>query len=458
MPREKEALLMNNEKHCDRFDTIVVLSHECPFVSGNPSAESYLEREMKVLAENADRVIVFAHEGMFDTWPVKEGMPENVTAFGISNCVTIPSESSLGRLKRLGCLAKHPRAVWSERRRITSRDALFAATSFLQLSDMKAKRILDIIDKQSITFSGRVLLYSYWFNEPVFVMQRLAHLVERQSGVRPVCISRAHGYDCYDYRSPCGYNAFKRRMAEWLDAVLVCSQNGTDYLRQRDPEVSEAYRVGRLGTVDTEPQDPTKKEDVFSIVCCSRAVSLKRVDRVIDAISILEKKDYCLRFTFIGDGDQLGLLKEKAAQLTKTEVDIKGALPNEKVFDYYSSTFTDLFVNASECEGIPLSIMEAISFGIPVVATNVGGVPEIIQDGVCGTLVDKNFTDEELACAMEAFITMDEGSIAAMRTAARCQWEQSYRLRANAEAMLQLAHTLHSRPQTVDHAKVTTIA
>lgn len=455
MPNKKETLVGSYGKRNDRFDTVVVFSHECPFVSGNPSAESYLEREIDVLAENADRVIVFAHEGMFDGWPLKGDLPQNVAAFGISDCVTIPNESSLGRLKRLGCLAKHPRAVWSERSRITSRDALFAVTSFLQLGDMKTKRILDIIDDQGIVFSGRVLLYSYWFNEPILAVQKLARLVEKQSGMRPVCISRAHGYDCYDYRSPYGYNAFKRWMAETLDAVLVCSQNGAEYLRERDPEVSKTYRVGRLGTADAEPQDPALKEDAFSIVCCSRAVSLKRVDRVIDALSILEEKGYRLRFTFIGDGDQLSFLKEKAARLKKVEVDIKGALPNEKVFDYYSSTFTDLFVNASECEGIPLSIMEAISFGIPVVATDVGGVPEIIHDGVCGTLIGRDFTDEELAGAIEAFTAMEEEAIATMRKAARRTWEQSYRLKTNAEAMLRLACSLHYSHLQPERAKNT---
>lgn len=142
------TLLANDKNQTARFDTIVVLSHECPFVSGQPSAESYLEREMQVLAEHADRVIVFAHEGWFDGWPIKAGLPENVSAFGISDCATIPSESFAGRLKRLGCLAKHLGAVWSERRRITSRETLFAATSFLQLGDMKAQRMLEVIAEQ----------------------------------------------------------------------------------------------------------------------------------------------------------------------------------------------------------------------------------------------------------------------------------------------------------------------
>lgn len=436
----------NVEQQQRRFDTIVVLSHECPFVSGNSSAESYLERELHVLAENAGRVIVFAHEGEFESMPLKEGLPENVIAFGVNGCIAIPHESFAGRLKRFGCVVKYPQAMWAERSRIISRDMLFAATSFLQLGDMKAKYILAAVREHRIVFTGRVLLYSYWFNEPIFALYELAQLIEKQSGRRPVCISRAHGYDCYDYRSPVGYNAFKRWMAEQLDAVLVCSQNGTEYLRKRDPEVAETYRVGRLGTVDTKPQDPARKQEAFWITCCSRAVSLKRVDRVIDALAILERRGYRLRFTFIGDGDQLGLLKAKAAQLEKAEVDIKGRLSNEEVFSHYTSTYTDLFVNASEYEGIPLSIMEALSFGIPVIATRVGGVPEIIENGVNGMLIDRDFADEDLAGAIEAFITMDKDTIATMRASARHTWEQSYRLSANAHKMLQLASELESSP------------
>jgi len=48
-------------------------------------------------------------------------------------------------------------------------------------------------------------------------------------------------------------------------------------------------------------------------------------------------------------------------------------LPHNDVLNYYASNPVDVFINTSSSEGLPVSIMEAMSFGIPVIATNVGG-------------------------------------------------------------------------------------
>lgn len=57
-------------------------------------------------------------------------------------------------------------------------------------------------------------------------------------------------------------------------------------------------------------------------------------------------------------------------------------------------------MNMSTVEGVPVSIMEAISFDIPVVATKVGGTPDIVIDGKSGKLVSENPTEQEVADAL----------------------------------------------------------
>ena len=59
---------------------------------------------------------------------------------------------------------------------------------------------------------------------------------------------------------------------------------------------------------------------------------------------------------------------------------IYGAFSNREVFDFYKSHPVDFLINVSNNEGIPVSIMEAHSFSIPVVATNVGGTSEIVNE------------------------------------------------------------------------------
>ena len=93
---------------------------------------------------------------------------------------------------------------------------------------------------------------------------------------------------------------------------------------------------------------------------------------------------------------------------------------------FYETNHVDLFINVSSSEGIPVSIMEALSFGIPVIATNVGGVPEIIQDSKNGILLDVNCSAGEIADAIIKYINLDKPSITQLSQNARSFWIKNY--------------------------------
>lgn len=101
-------------------------------------------------------------------------------------------------------------------------------------------------------------------------------------------------------------------------------------------------------------------------------------------------------------------------------------MPNSKILDLYAKEDFNLFVNTSSSEGLPVSIMEAMSFGIPVVATDVGGVREIVKDGSNGYLLEKDFTEDELSSLIEKFIQMPEGEYQRFCTEARKTWEERF--------------------------------
>ena len=63
---------------------------------------------------------------------------------------------------------------------------------------------------------------------------------------------------------------------------------------------------------------------------------------------------------------------------------------------YYKSLQPDLFINLSSSEGVPVSIMEAMSFGIPVIATSVGGNPEIVNNNN-GYLISKHADKQDIS-------------------------------------------------------------
>jgi glycosyltransferase involved in cell wall biosynthesis len=106
-----------------------------------------------------------------------------------------------------------------------------------------------------------------------------------------------------------------------------------------------------------------------------------------------------------------------------------GILPNSEVLSYYQHNSIDVFINVSAWEGIPGSIMEAQSCGIPVIATAVGGTPEIVSEKV-GFLISENPSPTEIADALGFFA--DHPDITQqMRLNSIANWDSHYNASKN---------------------------
>jgi len=81
---------------------------------------------------------------------------------------------------------------------------------------------------------------------------------------------------------------------------------------------------------------------------------------------------------------------------TKIKYNFHGTRSNSEIFEFYKSESIDIFLNTSQSEGLPVSVMEAQSCGIPVIATDVGGTPEIVNNGN-GLLLDADPDPDEIA-------------------------------------------------------------
>ena len=101
------------------------------------------------------------------------------------------------------------------------------------------------------------------------------------------------------------------------------------------------------------------------------------------------------------------------------------------MYDFYKNNKVDLFINVSSTEGLPVSIMEAISFGIPCLATDVGGTSEIIIDGITGKLIPKDFENSFLAQEIENIINMDKDDYNNLRKKTRNFWKENYQAKNN---------------------------
>jgi glycosyltransferase involved in cell wall biosynthesis len=102
-------------------------------------------------------------------------------------------------------------------------------------------------------------------------------------------------------------------------------------------------------------------------------------------------------WTHFGDGDEKAKIKTILDAFPKNgRAVFLGMVQNTTVIQFYEKNPVDIFVNVSYSEGLPVSIMEALSFGIPCIATDVGGTSEII-DETCGLLVPRTILPVQLA-------------------------------------------------------------
>ena len=263
----------------------------------------------------------------------------------------------------------------------------------------------------NVKFDDNALVYSYWGDKSALLipfLKKKHHIT---------CVSRFHRTDLYE--EACGgYKPFRRWLFKSLDVAAPISDDGKRYLLEKyGTDAPRCIEVHRLGVFD-HGLNAQAGDETFQIVSCSYIVPVKRVAFLAKVIGQLGFK---VNWTHIGDGPLRGEVeKETALYPEHVSGTLLGAMPNEKVLEYYSTHHIDLFVNVSESEGVPVSIMEAFSFGIPVAATDVGGVAEIVDDTV-GRLLPADVTERQLVDAITAIYNSDK---AAMRQNARQRWAE----------------------------------
>lgn len=231
-----------------------------------------------------------------------------------------------------------------------------------------------------------------------------------RDGARSAVV-RVHGFDLYHHRNR-GYIPFQRAIMNCADAIATVSRHGQDYLRTRYPSLESKLIYAPLGSSRALSVSAPSSDGIFRIVTCSLTVPVKRLHLLPGALRELRGR---ISWTHIGGGEGLDALKEQTRNLPdNVEVHFLGSIDPGDVLKLYSTMCFDLFVNVSSSEGIPVSIMEAMSGGIPVIATDVGGTSEIVDDDV-GWLLPEDLDAIVLAHAIATYISLAEDRKAVYR-------------------------------------------
>ena len=150
--------------------------------------------------------------------------------------------------------------------------------------------------------------------------------------------------------------------------------------------------------MDEHEPAAASNDERLHVVSVSSLLPVKRVHLIAAALQHTERS---IKWTHIGGGETLDLVTSELDRVgANVEVDLKGQVAHEDVLKWFEENSADVFVNVSSSEGLPVSIMEACSFGIPAIATAVGAMPEIVTDD-CGVLLEADFKPEELGAILE---------------------------------------------------------
>ncbi len=232
-----------------------------------------------------------------------------------------------------------------------------------------------------------------------FLGRRAAIAASRRRGVRPVLVHTYHGHVLEGYFGPLKqgtYRALERSLAKRTDRLIGVSATTVDDLVRLRIAPPERFSVIPLGLDLTGFGERPERiraelrgelgvaEDDVLVSFVGRLVPIKRLDVLLRAVARARSAGSPLRLAVVGDGELRASLTALATELgisgSVTWLGYRRDLPD-------LAAAADIAALSSDNEGTPVSLIEAAAGGLPAISTDVGGVGEVVRDGISGTLV-----------------------------------------------------------------------
>lgn len=436
--------------------TLLFLTDRFPFGRG----EAFIENEIEYIADAFDKVYILP-VGLTVNVKEKRNLPGNVEVLPPANTMDLYENGRPSKVKRMAWSLRYM-TWWSVK-------ALFSCDFRKEINHLKGRDMLNwstfkgvirtvapvirnevhfkkALKNIELSLDDEIYVYSYWINGLLLRMDNILDDIlssrdnkkatnAKDNRVIKEMFARAHRYDLYDEIRDVKYIPLKDGVIDRIDRLYLISKDGLEYISKKNEKNKHKYRLSYLGTRDyIESQEVGSKEIgkndavCLNIVSCSFVIPVKRVEKIIESLSLVES--ISVKWTHFGGGQDLDKMKEYGKKLLSHKDNIQyefaGYIKNADLMEYYKSNRVDLFVNVSEHEGLPVSIMEAMSFGIPIIATDVGSTRETIVEGESGYLLDAYFDNKTLATLIEEYGKKQEAIKTDFRLLSRRVWEERF--------------------------------
>lgn len=411
-------------------NALILLCDNYPLSAG----EFFIDDELRVIAPKFDKVLVY-------TASADSG--KNLNRFVPNNAEVV----SFSRQKFETCKLKSIFRIFSPIFITEFFFALrklpikywFAAFKIMYVELHRAKNLkndlLGLCEERKLN-PPDCIFYSYWHD-----YKALALALLRKTNPNLKCVARAHRWDVFADKNRVPYLPFKKYVIDNLSNTISISKAGKEYFYEYvKPNSRSRISISYLGKINARVHLFEKHDSTTLICTCSTLTPVKRVDKIIEVLSKLKLNNLC--WIHFGDGPLREELLSKAKEmLQNVDYEFKGIVPNEEILDFYAENYVDLFINLSSSEGIPVSIMEALSAGIPVLATDVGGTSEAVNKGN-GFLVPEDFNADEVAGQIESYINLSTEKKKEYRRGAYEFWKENYEAEKNYSEFLGILENL----------------
>lgn len=241
----------------------------------------------------------------------------------------------------------------------------------------------------------------------------LPFLIFKKNPLKPLVVN-AHGSDIFPV-TKIGHLIQKiiTPVIKKADMVVVPSNYFKNILEEKFFIHENSIFISPSGGVDTNLFKPmiVERSELFTIGFVSRIDKGKGWDIFLDAIYILKQKKFNFKVLLVGSGAQNDIMLKKIYGLSLSSiVEYVGAKPHNELPYYFNQM--DIFLFPTRLvESLGLVGLEAMACGVPVVGSNIGGLPSYIKDGVNGKLFEAG-NIEELVKSIEFFMKMDKDEFA----------------------------------------------
>lgn len=281
-------------------------------------------------------------------------------------------------------------------------------------SDLRRRGFLEAIEIWKIICKNKITRIHCPFAEDNV---KMAYIIKRVFGI-PYSF-KMYAYDIFASPRPDLVN-----LSNSASHVITISQFNQTWLQSKLKIPIGKIHIVRDG-INLDEIQATKRYKLrpFRILSVSRITQTKGLIYLLQACSILKQKGLEFECHIYGEGRLFTEIEENIRSLSlEGTVGLKGAIPHESVLKVMkdASVFVLPSVQASngDMDGTPNTIMEAMASEIPVIATRISGIPEVVEDGKTGILVEPR-NAEALAHAINAIYEAPEW-LDDRRKAARC--------------------------------------